>query len=106
MTIHTLGSRNAEGRIRANTISGTRMNTIPPIVGVPFFTLCEASPSSRSVWPNLILCKKRMTPGMTSRVTTSVIRKAEMYSSCMVIHPPQFQQAQQDLCIIERNALS
>lgn len=48
-----------------------------------------------------------MTPGMTSRVTTSVYpEKPEMYSSCMVIHPPQFQQAQQDLCIIERNALS
>ena len=33
------------------------MNIRPPIVGVPCLFLCQLGPTSRIVWPNLILCR-------------------------------------------------
>jgi len=33
------------------------MNMRPPMVGVPCLFLCQLGPTSRMVWPNLILCR-------------------------------------------------
>ena len=33
------------------------MNMMPPMVGVPCLFLCQLGPTSRIVWPNLILCR-------------------------------------------------
>ena len=55
-----------------------KTKTIPPIVGVPFLTLCDANPSSRSTWPNFILCRNGITLGIAIKTKTNPTPKAKI----------------------------
>ena len=51
-----------------------KMKHRPPMVGVPFFLLCQVGPSSRTVWPKCSRCSA----GIINLPDTAVITKPPM----------------------------